>query len=157
MVTKRKNAHRLSVWLLIFSLLAMMAASAFTAHATPFMHNAENRTHEAGHAAGEMARGVADGVGEAARDVTNGVGEAAKDAANGVGNAVRDVTDGAMDAREGRVSDGDGVIGNEANPQADATTTAQGKAGQIALIVVIVAAIIAVIIMVLVIPKKRED
>ena len=146
MLTKRKNAHRLSVWLLIFSLLAMMAASAFTVHATPFMQGAENRTHEAGRTAGEMARGVADGVGDAARD-----------AANGVGNAVRDVTDGAVDPHEGRVSDGDGVIGNEADANADATTAKQGKAGQIALIVVIVAAIIATIIMVLVIPKKRRD
>ncbi len=146
MLTKRKNAHRLSVWLLIFSLLAMMAASAFTVHATPLMQNAENRTHEAGQTAGEMARGVADGVGDAARD-----------AANGVGNAVRDVTDGAVDPREGRVSDDDGVIGNEASPRADAATENQGRAGRIALIVVIVAAVIAVIILVLVIPKKRKD
>ena len=146
MLTKRKNAHRLSVWLLIFSLLVMMAASAFTVHATPFMQGTENRTQNAGQSAGEMARGVADGVGDAARD-----------AANGVGNAVRDVTDGAVDAREGRVADDDGVIGNEANPSADATTPRQGKAGQIALLVVIVAAIIAVIIMVLIMPKKRKD
>ena len=146
MLTKRKNAHRLSVWLLIFSLLAMMAASAFTVHATPFVHGAENRTHEAGRTAGEMARGVADGVGDAARD-----------AANGVGDAVRDVTDGAVDPHEGRVSDGDGVIGNEASPRADATTENQGRVGRIALIVVIVAAVIAVIIMVLIMPKKKRD
>ena len=157
MLTKRKNAHRISVWLLIFSLLAVMAASAFTAHAAPFMQNAKDRTHEAGHTAGEMARGVADGVGDAARDIAGGVGDAARDAANGVGNAVRDVTDGTMNENEGRVADGDGVIGNEMDPNANGTTARQGKAGQIALIVVIVAAVIATIVMVLVIPKKRKD
>ena len=157
MLTKRKNAHRLSVWLLIFSLLAMMAASALTAHATPMMQNAQNRTHEAGRSAGEMARGVAEGVGDAAEDITNGVGNAARDAANGVGNAVRDVTDGAVEPHEGRVADGDGIIGNEADPNANATTAKQGKVGIVALIVVIVAAVIAVIVMVLVIPKRRKD
>ena len=146
MLIKQKNARRLSVWLLIFSLLAMTATSALTIHATPFMQNAQDRAHEAGQAAGDMARGITDGVGNAARD-----------AADGVDRAVRDVTGGAMRSENGTVSDDDGVIGNESNAAADAATDTQATVGRIALIVVIVAAIIAVIIIVLLIPKKRKD
>lgn len=146
MLIHRKNARRLSVWVLVFSLLVLTALSALTVHATPFTQNAQGRADETGLTAGEMARGVADGVGNAARD-----------AADSVGNAVRDVTDGSMSGEDGTVADGDGVIGNESNAAADTTTETQGKAGQIALIVVIVAVVIAIIIIVLLIPKKKKD
>ena len=146
MFIQRKNARRLSVWVLVFSLLVLTALSALTVHATPFAQNVENGAEQAGHSAGEMAKGATDDVGNAARD-----------AADGVGNAVRDVTDGSMSSEDGTVADGDGVIGNESDTAADTTTETQGKAGQIALIVVIVAVVIAIIIIVLLIPKKKKD
>ena len=144
--TKKHNARRVSVWLLIFSLLMLTASAALPVHATPMMDGV-----------GEATRDAAHGVGEAAKDVTNGVGNAVKDVTNGAGNAVRDVTDGATNGESGTVSDNDGVIGNEANEAADATTDTQSRVGQIALIVVIVAVVIAAIIIVLLIPKKRKD
>ncbi len=144
--TKKHNARRVSVWLLIFSLLILTATAALPVHATPMTHGA-----------GDMAQDSGRGAGDVVRDTANDIGDAARDAANGVGNAVRDAADNVRNGEGGTVSDDDGVIGNEANNTADATTDTQSRVGQIALIVVIVAVVIAVIIIVLLIPKKRKD
>ena len=142
MISNRKHStNRLSVWLLIFSLLMLTAAAAFSVHATPLTDHGNNGMHEAGRAAGDMARDAANGVGDMVEDAANGVRNAADSMANGEG---------------GSVADNDGVIGNEGSRD-NAPTDTQGKAGQIALIVVIVAIVIAVIIIVLLIPRKKKD
>ena len=142
---QKRAARRLSVWLLIFSILVLTAAATLPTHATPAKDNAGGIVRDAenaGNAVGDVARDAADG----ARDIV-------KDAADGV----RDAADGMRNGEGGKVTDGDGVIGNEANNAADATTGTQNRVGQIALIVVIVAVVIAIIIIVLLIPKKRKD
>lgn len=57
------------------------------------------------------------GMGEAASDAASGVGDAASDVASGAGDAVSDaVSEGESAAdsmSDGRVTDGDGIIGNE--------------------------------------------
>ena len=158
MVTNRKQcARRISVWLLIFSLLILTATAAFPVHAMPMNHGVGEAARDVGNGAKDIARDAANGVGDAARDAANGAKDIVRDATNGVGNAVRDAADNVKNGEGGQVSDGDGVIGNESNAAADATTDTQSRVGQVALIVVIVAVVIAVIMIVLLIPKKKKD
>ena len=138
-ICQKRSARRLSVWLLIFSILMLTAIASLPTRAMP------------------VGNGAGNAVGDMARDAADGIGDMARDAADGVGNAVRDAADNVKNGEGGKVSDDDGVIGNEGNNAADAITDTQSRVGQIALIVVIVAIVIAVIIIVLLIPKKRKD
>lgn len=69
-----------------------------------------DRNGTVGDAIGDAARDTGDAVG----DVVGGVGNAVGNAVEGVGDAVNDMVDGARDG-DGRVTDNDGVIGNERN------------------------------------------
>ncbi len=134
-ICQKRTARRLSVWLLIFSILILTAVAALPMHAMPVADSAGNMAREAGDAVGDMAR----------------------DAADGVGDAMHNAADNVKNGEGGKVTDDDGVIGNEASNAEDATTDTQSKVGRVALIVVIVAIVIAVIIIVLLIPKKKKD
>lgn len=129
-ISKKSNARRVSVWLLIFALFMLTVLAALPVRATPIM----DRPAEIGREAGDAVQNAADSVGDVARGTA----------------------DRMKSGEGGEVADGDGVIGNEATSDNQATDN-QGKAGQVALIVVIVAIVIAVIIIVMLIPKRKRD
>lgn len=68
-----------------------------------------DRNDTVGGAIGDAARGAGDAVG----DVVGGVGNAVGNAVEGVGDAVGDMADSVRNGADGRVTDNDGVIGNE--------------------------------------------
>ncbi len=118
-ICKKKHFRRVSVWVLIFSLLitACCASLTLSAHAKNFLD-------------------------EGANDVK----DAARNAASDVGSAVSDMGDNASD---GAVNDHDGVIGNEGTEAAPEDNGASagwlGWAIAIAVVLIIVVLIVILI------------
>ncbi len=133
--TKKTTAWRISVWVLIFTLIltTISASFAFSVHAT-------------GGAIGEM--------GDAAKDATNSVGDAVDKVTDDIGNAVEDVKDKAPD---GTVNDSDGMIGNE-NDEAgsNATMDEERTVGWLGLVIALAIIVIAIVLIIILIPRKKR-
>ena len=125
MIAKRSKRARRSVIRALILAVLLLSTLALSVHATPILDRAERGVEQAGDAVGNMAREAEGAMDEMARDATDG---------------------------DGRVEDGDGMIGNEENASDDG----MGRLGQVALLVVIAAAIIAIIMIVVLVPKRKR-
>lgn len=140
---KKRLPKRISVWVIVFSLIILTFISAFTVNA-----HAKNLLDDTKNAAGD----VRDGIGEAVSDV----GDAVSDVADGVGDAVSDATSDMMDPDAGKVSDNDGIIGNEGSETQDGAMSTSKKSGWIALAIAIAVVVAVIILIVALVPRKKK-
>lgn len=133
-IIKKKSAHRISVWALVFALLLGVGSSCLLldAHATSWM----------------------DDVGNDARHAADQAGDAVRDAGDATGRAVEDMMD--MNVSEGRVLDGDGRIGNEAQENTAARDGGSTSVGWLGWSIAIVVALVVIVLTIILVPKKKE-
>ena len=151
---KRRSGRRISVWVLIFTLMLMFISSTILLPVSA----AKNSSG--------LSRGASDmgnAIGNAAEDMGSGMGEAVSDIGDGVGEAISDVADSNDD---GKVNDTDGMIGNadsgaDKAPSTD-TDTENGNGdksngGWIALAIAIVVIVAVVVLIVVLIPRRKDN
>ena len=130
---KKKTTHRISVWVLVFALLLSIGSvSILNASAASWMDEVENDAQHAG----------------------DQVGEAVRDAGDATGRAIDDMMD--MNVSEGRVLDGDGRIGNEAEENSVGNTATSSSVGWLGWSIAIVVAITVITLTIILVPKKKE-
>ena len=156
---KRKYTHRISVWALLFAVV-FCAFSVFYTLPAFAMNPIDGANRNARHTAGGIGD-VVRGAGNVASDVVEGVGNTAgkvvRGASDAAGNAVDDVLD--MTVSEGRVRDGDGIIGNEGR---EGTVPSESETGGrmgswLAWSIAVIVALIVIAMVVILIPKKKTE
>ena len=148
---KRRSGRRISVWVLIFTLMLAFISSTLLLPISA----AKNSSG--------LSRGASDmgnAIGNAAEDMGSGIGEAASDVGDGIGEAISDVADSNDD---GKVNDTDGMIGNADSgaDKAPSTDTENGNGdksngGWIALAIAIVVIVAVVVLIVVLIPRRKD-
>ena len=134
---------RISVWVLVFTLILSLVTTnlILPVRATGSVMNG----------VGEAVSDVGHGVGEAVSDVGHGVGEAVSDVGNGMSGATGDMAN----PDNGKVSDSDGIIGNEGS-ETGKDNTERGGIGWVALVITLIVVLIVIVLIILLIPKKRD-
>ena len=132
---KKKASRRISIWVLVFALmLSICTISMLPTHATTWM----------------------DDMGNGARNAADQAGDAVRDAGDATERAVEDMMD--MNGSEGRVRDGDGFIGNEADELAmEQGTESTSSVGWLGWSIAIVVALTLIALIVILGPKKKEQ
>ena len=132
---KKKASRRISVWVLVFALILSIGSIslALNAHAASWM----------------------DEMGNDARHAADQAGDAVRDAGAATEKAVEDMMD--VNVSEGRVRDGDGRIGNEAEePSVENTMGSDSSVGWLGWSIAIVVAITVIVLTVMLVPKYKE-
>ena len=145
---KRLRGHRISVWVLVFTLLLSFISATLILPAS-----AKNMSVGIGNA----AENIGNGVGEAVSDIGDGVGEAISDVGEGMSEAISDI---GSDNDGGDVNDTDGMIGNAdsgADKAPESNGEDKGKGGWIALAIAIVVILAVVVLIVLLIPRRKDN
>ena len=80
--------------------------------------------------------------------------DAVRDAGDATGRAVEDMMD--MNVSEGRVLDGDGRIGNEAEENTTGRDGGSSSVGWLGWSIAIVVALVVIVLTIILVPKKKE-